>query len=186
MVPAVESSILAPHVSSLKIHAYLSPPVLSLTITGPLSLGAILGLELEKHNLRFTKPRISISMAYHNPHGWMDSEKKEGEKKPVEGKQEEQKIQDKISAIYESITPHDALPLADQPKKLLTGLFPHQKQALHFMRQREGDMESSTERLLRQLSQKDSIRVCRGGILADDMVCFFLHRDWVRLLKQFL
>ncbi|KNC96716.1 uncharacterized protein SPPG_07926 [Spizellomyces punctatus DAOM BR117] len=192
LAPFYRSLILEANIPRYQHNKYTAP--LKLFVIGPIQLAAAIGAILSRLNIQLEEvsKTCQLKVRYFNPQRAASSAMGPPLGLPCALYRPERvaqatndDVKSQIDAVYMSLTAAEDLPEAEPDKRLLTPLYKHQKQALHFMLERERRVD------FRDLSQRsrslwayengkyrntvtgDAVHVepaqALGGILADDM-----------------
>ncbi|KAI8826891.1 SNF2 family N-terminal domain-containing protein [Fimicolochytrium jonesii] len=190
------------HIPRCQYNKYTAP--MTLILTGPIYLAGLLGARLKQANIRLHDVNKSTSYRMFNPHNMMMAQPIQPAPGALPGftsaysvmkagtnritsttNSETEDVNDQIDALYNAITSAENLQEAEPDSRLVTPLYKHQRQALHFMMQREqpvnfSDSADATRSIWRKTPDgyrdvitetlvQDEPNQCLGGILADDM-----------------
>ncbi|KAJ3139737.1 hypothetical protein HK100_011220 [Physocladia obscura] len=152
---------------------------IQLTLIGPRGIGTQLGSLMLHNNLFLNLPIRKLPIPYENPHEAMLNGLANGSTSirtssgvttvqigGTNSTGNEAKTQ--IEAVYNALTAAEDLPQLEPDASMITSMYPHQKQALYFMTEKEKEVDYTKydpKTSMWRFSGHDGM----GGILADDM-----------------
>ncbi|KAJ3106878.1 hypothetical protein HDU97_005365 [Phlyctochytrium planicorne] len=183
------ASTLSPFLDRLRIDAYINKThqskyttALYLTMFGTRSMGAELGDTLRQNRLTLGPTFKPSAVPYENPHQNVTYASRSFTTVSNDSNAADMKSQ--IDSIYNALTAAEDLPELEPDLRLITNMYKHQKQALHFMTLKERRVDfkkfdpsvslwkyeaGGYKHVITNQKTSEMPLQMKGGILADDM-----------------